>query len=151
MKRFELIKRVRVLTRDLSNSMFRESDIVDFLNDGIDRVMQVFPPLVIPYLTGVSDIPSYLPERYHSLLSVYATSRCFAQDDRQYQAISYMNEFETKLDELKMLVDLGVVKIIDTVTNLPFAFALEMDTVVDNYFDNQEEIVDLDNGVEGVE
>jgi hypothetical protein len=151
MKRFELIKRVRVLTRDLSNSIFRESDIIDFLNDGLDRVMQVLPPLVIPYLTGVNDVPSFLPERYHSLLSVYATSRCFAQDERQYQAISFMNEFETKLDELRVDVEIGKVKINDTVTSLPISFAMSMDAVVDNYFDNEEEIVDLDNGVEGVE
>ena len=35
MNRLDLIRRVRSLTRDFSNAIFRESDIVDYINEGI--------------------------------------------------------------------------------------------------------------------
>lgn len=108
MKRLELIRRVRSLTRDFSNSIFREQDIVDFINEGINRFKQIIPELKgEPKLLTQQQEVKLIPEEYQHLLAVYSTSRCFNQDERHYQATTYMNEFEVKLDELKQAVDNG--------------------------------------------
>lgn len=114
MKRLELIRRVRSLTRDFSNSIFREQDIIDFLNEGIDRFKQLIPELrgINKLLANQQEV-NLIPEEYQHLLAVYATSRCFNQDERHYQATTYMNEFEIKLDELKESIMNGDITITD--------------------------------------
>lgn len=117
MKRSELIQRVRSLTRDFSNSIFREQDIVDFMNEGINRFKQIIPELKgTPKLLAREQEPYPIPEEYHHLLSVYSAARCFGQDERHYQATTLMNEFEVKLDELKQAVESGDVTLIDPET-----------------------------------
>lgn len=114
MKRLELIRRVRSLTRDFSNSIFREQDIIDFLNEGINRFKQLIPELrgINKLLANQQEV-NLIPEEYQHLLAVYATSRCFNQDERHYQATTYMNEFEIKLDELKESIMNGDITITD--------------------------------------
>ena len=110
----QLIQRVRALTRDLTNSIFREQDIVDFINEGINRFKQSIPELgVMPPLVALQEKTKILPNHYHHLLAVYATARCFAQDERHYQATTYMNEFEVKLEQLKSAIEAGEVVIVD--------------------------------------
>ena len=117
MKRVQLINRVRSLTRDFSNSIFREQDIIDFINEGINRFKQVIPEFSSMDRLLVQDQePTLIPESYQHLLAVYATSRCFGQDERHYQATTLMNEFETKLDELKQAIENGDITIIDPTT-----------------------------------
>lgn len=151
MNRNQLTLRVRSLTRDFSNSIFREQDIIDYLNEGIDRVIQVIPECaqMISLSTG-TDEPQYLPKAYHSLLAVYSASRCFGQDDRQYQASSFMNEFETKLVELKSAIENGIVTILDS-TGAKVVSPSNDDYVTDNYFESKSsDMSDVDNGVDGV-
>lgn len=117
MNRLDLIQRVRAVTRDLSNSIFREQDIVAFINEGIDRFKQYIPQLSkMSYLVENGTVPDYLPAQYHHLLAIYCSSRCFSQDERHYQSTTMMNEFETKLEELKAAIDGGYVIIIDPET-----------------------------------
>lgn len=128
MTRLDLIQRVRAITRDLSNSIFREQDIVAFINEGIDRFKQYIPELInMGYLYENTAIPQYLPTQYHQLLAVYCCSRCFSQDERHYQATTMMNEFETKLEELKAAIDGGTVIIVDPATGV----AVETENQVD--------------------
>ena len=130
MTRLELILRVRAVTRDLSNSIFREQDITAFINEGIDRFVQVIPELAnMEYLYSNTDIPKFLPKEYHHLLAVYCASRCFEQDERHYQATTKMNEFEAKLDELKSKIEGGDIKIIDPDTGLAVVVEYEPDKV----------------------
>lgn len=145
MNRGDLIRRVRSLTRDFSNSIFREVDVVDYINEGVNRCKQILPELAgMKELTSNDVSPILLPSEYHSLLSVYSASRCFGQDERHYQASTFMNEFELKMDELKSKVEDGTVVITDangeTVTS-----TLENDYVVDVYFDKTK-TTDLDEG-----
>ncbi len=152
MNRLALIQRVRSLTRDLSNAIFREIDITDYLNEGIDRVKQVIPEFeTMEYLITSTDEPTMLPKAYHHILAVYSASRCFGQDERHYQASTFMNEFETKLDELKMNIESGRYEIIDPITSLPVERVNTTSYVVDNYFTNKNGVIDRDDGVEGVE
>lgn len=150
MNRLDLIRRVRSLTRDFSNAIFRESDIVDYINEGINRIRQVIPELSgLKELTDNSQSPDLLPSQYHHLLALYSASRCFGQDERHYQASNYMNEFETKLDEMKIGIEEGRIKIIDPQTNQPIKSTYEPDYVTDNYFKTTT-LTDFDEGVEGV-
>lgn len=130
----DLIKRVRSMTRDLSNSIFREVDVIDYINESIDRFRQYIPELSgMPYLKNKSEHPKLLPSQYHHLLAVYSASRCFGQDERHYQSTTLMNEFETKLDELKSAIESGQITIVDEDGNA-IESTYEPDYVVDNYF-----------------
>lgn len=114
MNRTQIVQRVRGLTRDFSNSIFREQDIIDFINESIDRCKQVIPELKsMVYLLTANQQPILLPSEYHYLLAIYSTARCFSQDERHYQATTYMNEFEVKLEELKTSIKNGEVAIVD--------------------------------------
>lgn len=149
MNRTELVLRVRSLTRDFNGSIFRESDIQDYLNEAIERVMQVIPELSgMTLLKNPTDEPIILPTPYHSLLASYSASRCYMQDERHYQSTTFMNEFETKLDEFKLAVENGRIILKDVAGNVIVPFDSE-DYVVDNYF-NVSAPIDLDDGVEGV-
>ena len=148
MKRSEIISRVRNLTRDLSNSIFREVDIIDYINEGVDRCVQVIPELSgMVHLTDNNDVPILLPTHYHHLLSVYTASRCFGQDERHYQATTFMNEFEQKLDELKMAIESGSV-VIKNPDGSVVTRDLNSEYVKDVYFAPY--YGDDDPGVEGV-
>lgn len=151
MNRMLLIQRVRNLTRDLSNAIFREIDIIDYINESIDRIKQVIPELVgMQYLTSNEDSPSFLPSHYHHLIAIYATSRCFGQDERHYQATNFMNEFETKMDDLKSEISNGQVVIKDA-QGIPVVLQHASAYVSDNYFASRRGIIDFDDGVEGLE
>lgn len=115
MNRLQLVNRVRSLTRDFTGSMFREQDVIDYLNEAVDRFQMVIKHFEgMLYLEADADSPILLPKRYHHMLAVYSAGRCFAQDERNYQASTLMNEFETKLDELKQLIESGELVILNT-------------------------------------
>lgn len=152
MNRLELIGRVRSLTRDLSNAIFREIDISDYLNEGIDRVKQLIPEFAqVQHFSSTVTELTMIPSHYHHLLAVYSASRCFAQDERAYQASTLMNEFEQKLDELKQSIDDGRVVVVDPITDLPVEIVYNASYVVENYFETRSTVYDLDEGIEGVE
>lgn len=151
MNRTQLISMVRSNARDFTNSIFRESDIILYINEGVDRIRQVIKeckPMV--HLITVGQIPIILPDEYHSLLAIYSTSRCFAQDESNYRAISFMNEFESKLEELKQDIQSGDVVLLD-------GSGLEIESVyIPEYVDLEsywgDESVDLlDESVETIE
>lgn len=151
MKRSELIQRVRALTRDLTNSIFREDDIIAFINEGINRFKQIIPELKsVPKLLVQEQEPYPIPEEYHHLLSIYSAGRCFGQDERHYQATTFMNEFEVKLAELEEAISNGDVILTDK-DGVP----VEMKDNVIDYVDLsaywKKKHTDLDLGVEGVE
>jgi hypothetical protein len=115
MTRRDLISRVRSNTRDFTNSVFRETDIVSYINEGIDRMKQLIRELRGEiYLSDNNEKPILIPEMYHHVLAIYSTARCFAQDERNYQATTMMNEFEVKLSELVTAIQAGDIIIVDS-------------------------------------
>ena len=150
MNRTQLISMVRANARDFTNSIFRETDIILYINEGVDRVRQVIKeckPMV--YLIAPTQTPIILPEEYHTLLSTFATARCFAQDESLMRSISFMNEFEQKLSELKEDVQSGDVILLDS-------NGLEVETVYEpEYVDLtsywEEPITELAESVENLE
>lgn len=147
MQRIKLVLRVRALTRDFTNSVFREIDIIDFLNEGIDRFKQVIPQFKnVPYLLSTTSEPTLIPEAYQHLLAVYAAARCFGQDERHYQATTLMNEFEIKLEELKGLIESGQIAIVDPTTGAEITVDIPTDYVdLKPYYGTQH--ADRDEGV----
>lgn len=150
MKRLDIIARIRANTRDFSNSIFRIQDIIDYINEGINRFKQV-----IPELSGMVDLlsdsqePVLLPQAYHHLIAIYASAKCFAQDERFYQATTLMNEFEVKLQELQGKIESGLIVILDPVTGLAVATDNPVDYVdLKAYYDDADGDIDL--GVLGV-
>lgn len=131
-----MIDRVRQYTRDTTSSIFREKDIMDFINEGIDRI-RVIPQLKkMNRLVGKNEKPNYLPSEFCYLIPIYATARCFEQDERHYQAVQKMNEFEAKLEELRSLIESGeiVIKETDgTPIDLGDSFN-DVDYVIDAYY-----------------
>jgi hypothetical protein len=61
-----------------------------------------------------------------------------------------MNEFESKLGELKDAVEAGDIVIVDG-TGTAIEITLPVDYVDDIYFVDTGDLADLDEGVEGVE
>lgn len=100
MDRKALVRRVKTNLRDQQLTAFTEVDIIDFINEGIDRVMEVIPQFDIQYLEYDTAIPNPIPRQYQHLLAIYSTARCFAQDERAYQSTTFMNEFEIKLSQM---------------------------------------------------
>ena len=150
MNRGDLIRRVRAYTRDLSSSIFRNVDIVDFINEGGERIKSRVPQLVsMQDLLSDDQIPTPLPNQFHALLAVYSASRCFGQDERHYQSSTLMNEFETKLEEMIGAINNGEVIITDGSGN-PIVTNNPIDYVTVEYFASNYGDDDIDPGVEGV-
>jgi len=134
MNRLELILRTRSLVRDISNSFFRESDVIDYLNEGIERIGQVIPELrEMPLLLNREAPVTRLPRSYHHLLALYSAARLCSQDERHYQAGTFMNEFETKLGMLAMDVLNGETEILDE-NGEPVVVNRKNDHVRNDYF-----------------
>lgn len=150
MNRADLTRRVRSYTRDLTSSIFRSVDITDYINEGIDRFRSYIPKLKgMTWLTSDDSPPILLPDEYHYMLAVYGASRCFAQDERHYQASTLMNEFESKLEELNTLIQDGTV-VIKTADGTSVETTIPVDYVTVEYFADDTDDSDIDDGVNGV-
>lgn len=100
----ELVNRVRSYTRDTTGTLFSVSDVKDFINEGIDRLRFIKELEGMKSLSTDLDEPILLPPQYHYVLAVYSASRCFAQDEQQYFAQVYMDEFSG----IFALIELGI-------------------------------------------
>lgn len=145
MNRTELVLRSRNLVRDLSNSFFREGDVVNYLNEAIERVQQEIPELEnMPLLTTSLQEATYLPKPWQHILAIYTASRLAHQDERFFQAGNLMNEFEVKLDSLKSLIQSGDIVIKDPDGNVIEASS-QPQYVVNNYYFNNSGLFPRDN------
>lgn len=88
------------MSRDSGDYIFTEKMLENFINEGIDRLKQtiVFKDMV--HLESKYDEPIILPEQYHYILALYASSRCMEYDERHYEALDKRNEFENLLTQL---------------------------------------------------
>lgn len=138
----DLITRVRAYTRDTTGSLFTQDDIHAFCNEGLNRMKQIIPELIgMRSLQLNTDEINILPEQYKHLVAVYSASRCFSQDEQQYQASTYMNEFEAKMDELKRLIANGDIVLRDENGNeIPLVGSATNDFVRDIYFTKLNEV-----------
>ena len=135
----ELMQKTRRYTRDTTGALFPQEDIIDFCNEGIHRMKQiVFEFKDVNKLKSNNDEVNIIPVEYQHLISVYSASRCFSQDEQQYQASTYMNEFEVKMNELKNAIANGDVTLIDADGNVIKTVGIGgVDAVVDVYFNKR--------------
>ena len=130
----ELINRTRTYTRDFTGSIYREVDILIFMEEAYNR-FAIIPEFSNLVYDGIKANPvPLIPYRYQHLLPIYASSRCFFQDEQDYRAGTLMNEFETKLEELKSLIESGDI-IIKDADGIAVVNSLANGYVVNEYFD----------------
>lgn len=125
---------------DKEGSIFSKDDLEYFINEGLDRFRSVVYFADEVTLTTLDQSPIYIPEQYHYILSLFASSRAFGQDEREYKATQFMNEFEIKLEELIQKIESGEITVTDSegeevtadyeedyVTNVYFVSASDLD------------------------
>lgn len=108
----KLISRVQLYTNDKAGSIYSVSDLTIYLEEALDRVRSEYVFSSIPNYVAETEI-TILPTQYHYLLALYASSRAFAQDERQYESSNSMNEFEVKFEELVGKIGNGEILIVD--------------------------------------
>lgn len=129
----------RQLLRDVNRTIFQEVEINRSINEGIDRCRSVVELKGMIHLTAPNEEPILLPNEYHHLLSLYSASRCFFQDEQMQQATMLMNEFESKMFELKSAIENGDIIITDPDGNDVETGLTATDYVRDVYFKRIEE------------
>lgn len=148
MNLLDLVSKTRKYVRDLDGNIFQREDIIEFLNEGVDRFSTIPELKDITYLVNDEDVVNYLPTNQHYLLAVFASARCFEIDERFFQGTQKMNEFESKLEDLEIAIKGGEVSIVDEAGDV-----IQGDILIDYVSDvyHKKNYVDLDDGVEGVE
>lgn len=121
----DLIHRTRLYCRDNNSYVFTDTEIKLFINEGIDLLRQYNAFRQMKYLNNNSDEPIILPDYYHYILALYASSRCFDKDERFYEGTEKRNEFETKFNDLVSDVESGNIKL--------------------TYIDENEEVIEVEN------
>lgn len=129
-----MLTRAGRLLRDEGNTIYPKVFVIENINEAIDRFRQKIPELQgMTYLSADIDVPILLPVDFHHLLYIYAIARCYEIDEQHYQAAKYMNEFETKIQNLIEGISDGTIIITDpngtTVTP-----DIRQDYVVNVYF-----------------
>jgi hypothetical protein len=137
----DLILRTRSYVRDSSGSIFTKEDVVSYINEAIDRIKMIIQLKGTNNLVALTDTPTLIPSEYHYLLAVYSASRCMFQDEQESRSSTLMNEFETKLEELKSKIDNGEIVIKDVNGNI-VTVTINVDYVINEYFD--EVVSDVD-------
>jgi hypothetical protein len=142
------MRRARNYVRDLNGNTFRDAEVIDYINEAIDRCAQVIPELRdIPYLVEKPDVLLLIPQRFQHIVSLYAGSKLQSQDERFHQAVTLMNEFEVKLAQLHDEVLAGETQILDA-EGLRVTVAPIDEHVIDVYFEKSADDSDIDAGEE---
>lgn len=129
-----MIQRAGRLLRDESNTIYSKVFLIENINEAVDRFRQIVPELQnMNYLSADLDVPNLLPVDFHHLLYVYAMARCYEIDEQHYQAAKYMNEFETKVQNLVEGIADGTIIITDSDGNVVTP-DIRQDHVVNVYF-----------------
>ena len=90
--------------KDNTQNIWTDADIKQFVNDAIALIRQAVPLYFttlyrVPYMQD--DVESFdinIDEDYEMLIPLFASARCFEQDEQHYRAVQKMNEFETRLN-----------------------------------------------------
>lgn len=129
----DLILRTRRYVRDKSGKRFASDEIMDYINEGIDRIRSYALFQEMPYINDDGDDIYYLPEEYQYALALYASSRCFGVDNDFYQEQQKRNEFENIFADLVARIECGEIKIAD-ITGSEVECVYPISYVVDEYY-----------------
>jgi hypothetical protein len=134
----QAIKRTRRYLKDMTTSVWSDEEIIDFVNEGILIVKRSIPEYFYDLVeVFVKTETIVLDDEYKFLPCIFAASRCFEQDEQHYRAVQRRNEFESMLGDMKEEI-INSYKYEEKVaqSDNPYADKLEMDYVVDVYFNN---------------
>lgn len=97
----DAITKTRRYLNDQTESVWTNTDIIDFIDEGMLRLQAEMPEFFYDY-TRVEDknLPINIPNKYKALPCIYAASRCFEQDEKRYEAVQKRNEFEQLLQDM---------------------------------------------------
>ena len=130
----ELIARARFYTRDNDSMLFDEETIKSLINEGIDRVRQYNVFKGMTKLSAPENIPALLPDNYHYILALFASSRMFDADERFHEGTEKRNEFEYALGTLIDDIQSGTIVITDSLGNVVTDKTVAKEYVTDEYF-----------------
>lgn len=128
--------------KDATQNVWTDDDIQYFINESLLLIKSTLPE----YFTTLHKVPNsdvldttpntiHIDEEYEHLIPLFASARCFEQDEQNYRATKQMNEFEARKAEME-------IKILDSDAYAAIIAALETDAVRDVYFDiNDEDVV----------
>lgn len=107
----ELVDMTKLYTRDSKGYMFSSANVKIFINQAIDRMKQSTIFKEMKHLDEDSAVPSVLPEHYHYLLALFASSRLYDMDERFFEGTQKRNEFEQSFHDLISDIEIGIEKI----------------------------------------
>lgn len=96
----------RRILKDTSENVWTNTDITAFINESILDLQSTIPEYFTDLLeVEVLEDEINIDNKYKKIMSIFAASRCFSQDEQHYRASEKMNEYESrKLDmEQKIL------------------------------------------------
>lgn len=98
--------------KDTTQNVWTDDDIKQFINDAIALIRKSVPLYFVnlypvPYDDdGVQNFTINIDPDYELLIPIFASARCFEQDEQHYRAVQKMNEFESrKIDMVNEILD----------------------------------------------
>ena len=133
--------------KDSTQNVWTDEDIKYFIDEAIGLIKNSLP-LYFATLHKIEDVDPldvtptaiHIKTDYEMLIPVFASARCFEQDEQNYRAVQKMNEFESrKVDMMNEILDSDEYAAI-----LEAAGTSGIDAVKDVYFN---EVIDIDTPV----
>jgi hypothetical protein len=93
---------VRRVLNDDTNDVWNDGDIIAYLNEAILIIKNTVPLYFddLDEVTASTDTIN-IENVYRPLVTLFATARCYEQDEQDYKAQKQMNEFESRRVEME--------------------------------------------------
>ena len=118
--------------KDSTENVWTLTDIKASINESILVIKQALPE----YFTTLVEVTNntdviYIDNNYKNLIPLFASARCFEQDEQYYRATQKMNEFETRLQN-------AIDKIYESSAYSDLIDTDELESISDVYYDSDE-------------
>lgn len=110
----ELIARVRYYTNDETASLFLRENVVEYINEGIDKFRSIPELSTMIHLVEPEDVPILLPDQYHFLIAIYACAMCFLQDENEYGYTQHFMNFTNQFNDVEQGIASGKIVILNS-------------------------------------
>ena len=103
----DAIIETRRYLKDNTESVWTDDDITAFINEALMLIKADLPEFFTDLEEVIEDSDEILlPNTYKKLPCLFASARCFEQDEQNFRAVQKMNEFETrKLDMITQIMN----------------------------------------------
>jgi hypothetical protein len=95
----------RRILKDDTENVWTTLDIKAFINEAISMIRKTIPEYFtdLTRVTNDNDIIK-IDEDFENLIPLFASARCFEQDEQNYRAVKNMNEFEARKGEMEQQI-----------------------------------------------